>query len=706
MKPFISKNVIAGLVLSCFLIASCTTTNTQETFYYTLRYYAFNEKEELKQQQAIPHSVWVRDANLSKTYRRKQIVVRNFGPRISYSEHHRWADDLEEKFADLITERFKSYNTFQTVRRDFSYTRPEYELITDINALEFLKDGKKGEAHLSIDLALRTMQGDKHLVTHSVNKNLPVYDKQLDTFVQTINEEILNITNQFIEKTLFHFNRITSIQYSTLAEKSYEKEKISENEPDYGQLLLPDVFSIRTKSLYTIIDSKGNEINAQFGEPVALKVGTYTIRYGSGNVNQKMVKRGVEITPGYKTIIKPNYGGLIIEAVDSGGDNVEISYELFDMGNQESYGMGYTVIEGTGENPNLWVLPSERYKITIQNQPYSANKNFVTVYIENGKTNIFTLVVDQAKNETLYTIVGAGVIKEPIPITEIKPWYISNSITGNINTIIKNEESFLNYIYEINLNGQLENKFRYDDSPLHFSAINKFSFGAMRERENDFRINQDSGELEVSLVYNLLFNLGGYIRGDIKTHFSPTRKYQETPFSYRFLDTSGNVEKSGQDVESVKIQPPFFPLSFTEGSGINFQFFQNPLRSMNLRCGLGLRQTLNKNVYSFIESQDDAQIYEAKENDYQTGIEGALLSEFQFPNKISYASRMELFSPFIDFENIRFEWENNFKLSLFRNLSMDYKLSIYNAENPNGKLYIGMDHGIYFRISNTFSRRF
>lgn len=231
--------------------------------------------------------------------------MRHFGPRISYLENHLWANDLEEKVSELISTRLKAYDLLEIIRQDFPYSRPDYELIPTVTTIEFLHGEGSSTALLNMRFDLRTMDGNS-VVTTEIERRIAVYDSNLDSFVQVVNEAILAYTDQFAVEIAAHFGRYAGPERSAGVRQN-QFEGLDETDTTDGQLLLPGVFSDREQALYQII-GKGREPQwGRFGSPVELEPGRYTIRYGSGN-NQLKLQRSVEIRPGYRTIVEPDYG--------------------------------------------------------------------------------------------------------------------------------------------------------------------------------------------------------------------------------------------------------------------------------------------------------------------------------------------------------------------------------------------------------------
>src|SRR6056297_2729118 len=246
----LSKRSVLFITLLMLLsvLSSCVSSQPPEKFYYTLQYDPSSEQPELIQSEPIEASVWVQSASISRTYKRNQIVMRHFGPRISYLENHLWANDLEEKVSELITACLKAYEVFRIIRQDFPYSRPDYELIPTVTRIEFLHGEGSSTALLNMRFDLRRLDGGS-VVTTEIERRVEVYDSNLDSFVQVVNEAILAYTDQFAAEVSTHFDLSTgSAEFADLQKSQFES--LEEKDSARGQLLLPGVFSGREQPLY------------------------------------------------------------------------------------------------------------------------------------------------------------------------------------------------------------------------------------------------------------------------------------------------------------------------------------------------------------------------------------------------------------------------------------------------------------------------
>jgi uncharacterized lipoprotein YmbA len=704
----VRKLVEFGVLLTIlFLLLSgltgCVSSPPQEKYYYTMQYDPNSEQPGLIQSEPIDASVWIQPASISRTYKRNQIVMRHFGPRISYLENHLWANDLEEKVSELISARLQAYELFEIIRLDFPYSRPDYELIPTVTTIEFLQGEGSSTALLNIRFDLRTMDGSSVVTTH-IERRIPIYDSNLDSFVQVVNEAILAYTDQFAAEVSAHFGRSAGSSGTAGLQESQFKILEDQDTAD-GQLLLPGVFSDREQPLYQII-GKGREPQwGRFGTPAELEPGRYIIRYGSGN-SQLKLQKSVEIRPGYRTIVEPDYGGLQVEIITPDGRPVELAYQIFDAETGNSYGSDYSSDELRELGQNFWILPAGRYKVTLNNQPFTTNRDFAAAYVEQGKGNILTISAEKIEGNDRYQVVGGGVIKEPLYLDERQHWVLASSIAGNVAGFLNNGDSFESYSAGFNFNSFLQNRLRYEYEHFDVSVHNLLELGASRSETGVFEVTRDSLELGSTLVMDVLLNFGLYLNLDMRSHILAAYYREADPFAYEKQDTAENVLQQESGVESVKLTGPFIPIDFQEGGGLNIKLVEEPWLESSLRFGIGLRQNLYGDAFKVVDENSDPIVFRQQEDVFSTGLEAALQFSTQSLNNLSYSSRFDAYAPFGDLDELELKWIHDLQLSLLRNVSIDYRATLYNARDPAGADYIASDHGLYLRFSTIYRMSF
>lgn len=201
--------------------------------------------------------------------------------------------------------------------------------------------------------------------------------------------------------------------------------------------------------------------------------------------------------------------------------------------------------------------------------------------------------------------------------------------------------------------------------------------GASRSETGIFEVTRDSIELGSTLVMDVLLNFGLYLNLDMRSHLLSSYYREADPFAFEQQDAAGVVLKQESGVESVKLTGPFLPIDFQEGGGLNINLVEEPWINSSLRFGIGLRQNLYGEAFEIVDANSDPIVLRQQEDEFSTGLEAALQFSTQSLNNVSYSSRFDAYAPFEDLTELELEWIHDLQLSLLRNLSLDYRATLY-----------------------------
>ncbi len=692
------------------LLLGCSAGELVSPNYYILEYYQHSEKEELRQETPLELSVYVYDTKIPKTYNKNQIVIRHFGPRITYSNYDLWGVKLSKTVPDLISKRLNSYNIFKRTQREILTTRADYEIITNLNNIELYKSETVQQARLNIDFVFRKSEQADILVEHSVNIEKALLFDDVDTFVQTVNDILLNETDNFIRKIILYSaldveavlpSIITKEAAEPLIFEISEEEKISGGK---GLLLLPAITRSDNEPHYKIIDKYGYEQSGQMGTAILLLDGIYSIKYGSGKADQLMEQDNIKVVPRYKTIIEPDWGCLIVDIMDEKRNFAKVRYEVFDLENGESFGSEFPAEEEVGEQEKVWVLKPGIYKITVNNEPFNTYRDFTTVFVEKGKVQKLTIVMKTDEDDNPTNMAGAGILEESFLEASLANLKFSSAIHGNVNINSNNEVDKDNPETTITFNTQLENYLIYDKDPLHYTMKNLIEVGISKTTDTDFRLAADEFDLKNTLIYYFIEDVGFYSRFDMNSHFFPEKSYNSDKFYYTKIDMDNNVADS-VFADEIEIKSSLFPLVLKEGIGINYRILNFSRANLSLRAGFGVRQDINNDFYqlasesTWFDSQEiEHRTYNEMESESTTGTEVSLVGSFQLPFNLTYSTNADFLFPFSKDDDYSMEWENVINLKLFKYISLDYKLKLENKIQEDDE-YIVEKHSLFLRVT-------
>ena len=691
------------VILVLFLFG-CAAGELITRNYYILEYFSHSEKEELFQDQPFDSSVMIMDTKIPQTYSRKQIVLRHFGPKITYSDYDLWGVKLSDIIPDLIARRLNKYNIFKRAQREFYAERPDFEINTTINNIELYQSEYFKQAHLNMDFYLKRIDEDVIIIHHSVNKEEVLLDEEMDTFVQVINDIILTESDKFFVKIANHLFKkelsktIEEVEAEVIDSLFVEIPEEEEISSGTGLLILPAITKTDDEPHYKIYDKYGYEVTGKIGDAIPLAEGIYSIKYGSGNPSQMMEKKDIRIIPRYKTIIEPDWGCLMVDIIDEKRNFAKVRYEVFDVEKGESFGSEFPVEEEIGEKQKIWVLKPALYKVTINNEPFNTYRDFTTIYIAEGKTQRLTIVVGTDEDDNPTNMVGAGVLEEDVTLAALQKIKFNSAIHANVNINSDNENYKDEYETTVTMNLQLDNRLVYDNFPIHYSLKNLTELGTTKYPDKDFRISSDDMDLKNTFIYYFWEKLGLYSRVDLNSHFFKANYYSTDKFDYIKQDVDGNIIEQVLNVNEVEIKSHFFPIVLKEGFGINLRVLSHAKASLYLRTGFGMRQDINNDVFNYSHTDSlNFRVYIEEESVYKEGTEISLVGNFQLPFNLSYNTNADFLFPFAKEEKYSMEWENVFNLKLFKYISLDYKIKLKNKQIEDD--YIISEHTLFLRIT-------
>ncbi len=697
-------------LLLLFMLVGCSTRMMVKRNYYILEYYPHTENKALMREEPFDYSVYVRNTKIPNTYDRREIVIRHFGPRITYAENDLWGVNLSNVIPGLISKRLSRYNFFSQVKREFLDARPDFEIDSRINNIELFESEFVKEAHLNMELIFRNTRNESIVLTHAVNREEKLADNKVETFVQMINEIILEETDLFLVKLARYFQGQPIIppeeqgMQQTRADSLLLQED-TDLEKGRGLLLMPALSWTDYEPPYKIYDQRGNEIDGVMGASIPLPAGTYAVKYGSGSERQMMRKTGIEVRPRFKTIVEPDWGCLLVDIIDERRNFVQTRYEVFATETGESFGTELTVEKELGEQQKIWLLRPQLYKITINSEPFNTYRDFATIKVEQGKVQKLTMVVgiDEEGNPT--HLIGAGQLEGMEELTATEKWHIYSGLYGNFNFNRDNEKDKENPETSVSINTQFDNRFTYDNHPFYYTMRNLTEIGTSKSTDTDFRISTDDFDLKNTFIFFMIKNLGLYARLDANSHFFKEYYHSPTKFNYIKKDKNDREIERGTDVEKLLLKSSIYPMVLKEGSGINYRILNLPRATLNLRAGFGLRQEYNYGVFNltnsaYLDTTDDLKyrVYTENKSTDDRGTELSIVGNFQLPFDLIYSTNADILFPFDPEASTKLEWENVFNIRLFKYISLDYRLKLRNKEAEAGETYLVREQRLYLRL--------
>ena len=699
------KKLILIIMITIFILSACSMGKMVSPAYYILQYNSFSEDHELIQKEPIPNTVVVNDASIPQNYSRKQIVIRHFGPKITYAQYDLWGVKLSKKIPDFVAKRLENYKIFSQTQREMLYDNPDLEISMSVSNIEYEKNEYANNAHLAMDFYLKNVKDEKVILHYGFDKKKKLALNNVENFVVNVNDILLEETDNFIKKILEHYGK-ASFASKTLTKKKTGIIKRKKRFGDgIGSLLLPSISNTDNEPYYLVYDKANRQMGTtRMGNQLILPTGSYNVLYGSGTENMMMQKKDVKVYSNYETVVPIDWGCLVVDIKDEDRNFVKIPYEIFDMDTSIGYGTEFPADEELGEQQQIWVLKPGRYKVTINNSPINTYKDFTSVYVEEGKIQTLSIIVNTETEGATQNLVGAGVISQKEMNLANKNWKLSSAIHANFSINSSNETDKNNPETSMTFNTQMENRALFNKGPYHYTMKNHIEFGTSKQNEDAFKISADEFDLKNTLIYYFVKNIGLYTRLDANTHVLSERYYEDN-LNYQKIDIDGDVIATGFNKDYLEVKNSIFPLILKEGIGLNWRILNRLKANINLRTGFGLRQDFNKNYYITAPGDTtmiDGVVYRnfiEQPSEYQKGTEISLIGNFRLPLKLTYSINTDILIPFDKNLSTTIEWENVFNLKLIKYLSIDYKLKLKTKNPEEGTDYITREHSLFLRIS-------
>lgn len=158
MKTAIRTRSLTGAlatlaVCAAFVLSGCFFGKTPETRYYTLDYVPAPAPARLERG-PYPYTVRLRETTIAEAYRRSQIVYRQSAYQMQFYSYHLWAVDPERMIGDLLFKHMRAARLFDNVTRVAESTTPDFQLTSDVRAIEEYDSPDRWYAHLAIEYQL------------------------------------------------------------------------------------------------------------------------------------------------------------------------------------------------------------------------------------------------------------------------------------------------------------------------------------------------------------------------------------------------------------------------------------------------------------------------------------------------------------------------------------------------------------------------
>ncbi len=432
-----------------------------------------------------------------------------------------------------------------------------------------------------------------------------------------------------------------------------------------GLLFIPAMTSGHREPKFQVLRDGSRVAEAGTGSGVLLDPGQYEVLIGSGTSAQ-MMRRPFEIQEGHTTLIRPWWAGLIIDVIDETRTSVKEPYELFDAA-QENFGVQYGIEEERGEAVNTWLLEPGTYTIVRLGETIATPRRF-SVRLMPGELVQRNLVV--GSNGQFVGFFPPGYLEEAREAVSRwnSRWELSMSpqFTTTQNTAGEDRAS-------LSFAGQIRNRTRYTGTRHFFDLRFILEEGFTKESGDYLRKSVDEVVIRSTYLMRLGIRLGPYLRGVANTKLFPTNVRFDTPQELMLRDSSGQLIETRSNVTRFTLEPSLYPLHLRQGAGINSQLYQSVPLNVDLRLGVGARQSIYVDSY---ELSQDRRTATQLSTSTSTGLEALLIMDARLSDYISLDSELDVLIPSARVDTWEFSFENRIRTFLTPFINMDVVLNL------------------------------
>lgn len=195
------------LAAALLLLSGCFFGRTVETQYYMLDYIPTPPPERL-QKGPYPFSVRLRDPILAEAYKRSQIVYRQSAYQMQFYAFHLWVVDPDRMIGDLLAKHLRAARLFEVTSRTVETTPPDFQLTTDVQAIEEYDGPETWYAHLAIEYQLindktgAVVWKKLYDVRKAVEAQEPVFVvRGLTALLENVNDQLVKDLEDVLSRT-------------------------------------------------------------------------------------------------------------------------------------------------------------------------------------------------------------------------------------------------------------------------------------------------------------------------------------------------------------------------------------------------------------------------------------------------------------------------------------------------------------------------
>lgn len=701
----VSRLPALALLVLPLVLAACGAP-TQRS-YYTLTY----PTEAGRFTDPRPVTIRVKEVDIRESYRRSELAFRPDRHELQYYASRRWSERPQKMITALVTDQLRASNLVRQVDESLGQTPPDYTLTGEVEAIEQVLAGDAAYARLAMNWRLVRYADDTVVWTFRFDQRRPVGpadEAATRSTVRALSEILQRSFDAALDDLALYLadpetprlarnqpppdvagaeptpqNLMRDVVRYTADDPLNDTPGLARDDTamgiGFGAIFVPALSGTDREPLVAVFPPDGSGLIAEGrpGKRVVLPPGFYEVRHGTGSLEQQHVSR-VEVVEGRTTIIPPSWAALQIDVVDEQFVPFRGTYELIRMDTREDFGVGFGADEQQGEQPRVWVLPPGLYKIIRAGGTYRDRIDFATVRLVAGEMTRFVLVQDPDTEE----FQGAGEVDPNSTIGRDKAWTVRGVIGASL---VFNQSDQVGVQEGETYGGSVF----FDGAAIYREGRNlwhtRFELEEEQSQapEDDYFVNvADRLYLHTIYTYVLVPWFGPYARVGLETSLLDRYQQFEETGDRTVFDTDGEVLRVIEDSDRVKLGGTFAPFRLFEGAGGNFKVLRKRNVELDLRLGMGARQTWANDLISY---SDNSGTFTAVDDNYITGFEGAVVGFLRLERWVTLSTEFDGLVAF-DREDSTFTWRNqlNIRLASFVSLALRYNMAFEPSLTEDG----------------------
>lgn len=197
-------NKVSKICFSLLLTAAMTLTLTgclgggseEPTRYYTL---AVEDIQMPAAQENSQKSLYIKKFSIEPAYQRSNIVYRESAYDFMFYDLDLWASRPEHMVAQVCGEYLNKSGLFASVETKAT-SKPDYELIGHISAIEEIDEGSDQYAHLILQLTLKRPDSDSALWQGTYDEQKSMGDREPRTTAETMSKLLGGIMEKALQE--------------------------------------------------------------------------------------------------------------------------------------------------------------------------------------------------------------------------------------------------------------------------------------------------------------------------------------------------------------------------------------------------------------------------------------------------------------------------------------------------------------------------